>query len=204
MFRIFQKIERLPEGRSPREVSPAQPFRPATREMEVPHHYLQDLTHYLLFCTASEFLRRAIFGSTISNFDSDFGVWSECWISVKFPSFHHSKGLGSNNTNTRFEISLVEKCVTIIRKYHLRFESVEGSQSSFKCWHRLSEICRALILDSLRHLSSSICNSLVSGDNLRKQSLLVAHVARINSFRKSTTKLFQNYTKFIFFKTTSQ
>jgi len=46
-------------------------------------HPLQDLTHLLLDCTASEPLRRSTFGTTSSIFSSgpDLEAWPDCWVS---------------------------------------------------------------------------------------------------------------------------
>jgi len=51
-------------------------------------HHLQDPTHLLLDCPASESLRRAIFGTTVLlpflTSGTDLGVWPDCWVSVEF------------------------------------------------------------------------------------------------------------------------
>jgi len=66
-------------------------------------HPLQDLTHLLLDCPASEPLRRAIFGITSSILTSgpDLGAWPDCWVYVEFlhaPILR--KGSGSTTTTT--------------------------------------------------------------------------------------------------------
>jgi len=49
-------------------------------------HPLQDLTHLLFDCPASEPLRRTIFGTTSSIFDLWSRFWgvAGCWVSVEF------------------------------------------------------------------------------------------------------------------------
>jgi len=60
-------------------------------------HLLQDLTHLLLDCPASEPLRRAIFGTTFSIYD----LWSKLWGMARLldhcgvpPCPHPSEGVG--------------------------------------------------------------------------------------------------------------
>ena len=52
-------------------------------------HPLQDLNHLLLDCSASEPLRKSIFGSSLSLplfliCGPDLGVWPDCWVSAEF------------------------------------------------------------------------------------------------------------------------
>jgi len=63
-------------------------------------HPLQDLTHLLFDCPASELLRRAIFGNTSSIFD----LWSRPWGVVRLLEFLHApiprKGSDSTTITT--------------------------------------------------------------------------------------------------------
>jgi len=70
-------------------------------------HPLQDLTHLLLDCLASEPLRRAIFGTASSILTSglDLGAWPNCWVSVEL--LHASiTRKGSVSTTTTIWLSL--------------------------------------------------------------------------------------------------
>ena len=65
-------------------------------------HPLQDLNHLLLDCSASEPLRKSIFGSSLSLFSiygPDLGVWPDCWVSAEFLRAPiPRKGSGSTTT----------------------------------------------------------------------------------------------------------
>jgi len=58
-------------------------------------HPLQDLTHLLLDCSASEPLRRATSALLLPFliFGPDLGAWPDCWVFVEFSTPHPSEGV---------------------------------------------------------------------------------------------------------------
>jgi len=102
-------------------------------------HPLQDLTH-LLDCPASEPLRRAIFGTTSSIFDSgpDLVAYPDCWVFVEF--FHAPilrKGSGSTTTTKTSPYPL--------NKYSLHYFRSLNSELSSKVQKQTH--CRRMWLD---------------------------------------------------------
>jgi len=119
---------------------------------------LQDLTHLLLDCPASEPLRPVIFGTTSSIFDlwSRPWTWPECWVSVEF--LHvliPRKGSGSTTT-FKFPFAAVFADILRANKKLIAF-CFQMSRVRNVCFWFLKWISRSWQLIKLGFVSYSEC-----------------------------------------------